>query len=355
MSKDIKEAGSAISVFISEDVMAINVQCKSCRKVYALKDTMAGKKARCKQCGGVINIPAIEAKEHEKTIPERKIEPEPKEDKASASGRASAQAAAGDVAGFSASEEPAPEADELPVALQLVQPEPAGLATASFVLGILSITILGILAGIPAIALGFVARGKIKESGGALTGEGKANGGIVLGFISILLTLAIAGVIAFFYATQREVIRDVTEGMPEMDVLSPIDTGRKAASKLALTSIGQVIMIYAMMNDERLPDSLEELVAEGFLDERFLYIPKASGKASEYRYVYLGKGKKITASPATMIIHGVPEAHKGEGCYILTLGSQTEWVTPEELNAERAKEGSGPYEVQKVKEEEGTD
>jgi len=330
--------------------------------VYTLKDTMAGKKARCRQCGAVISIPALETaaeeardfevRDYEKAAPEQKIEPEPKKDESPAAGRpVPAQAAAG-----GAAEEPAAEADELPVALQLVQPEVTGLASASFVLGILSITIFFFFLAVPAIVLGFIARSKVRKSAGALTGEGKANTGIILGFISIVLASAVAFLLLIFIPGMIEKeLPEIKEEMPEMNVLSPISTGRKAASKLVLTSISQVIMIYAMMNNERLPDSLEALVAEGFLEEKYLYIPRASGKPSAYRYVYLGKGKKITASPATMIIHGVPEAHKGEGCYILTLGSQTKWVTPEELNAERAKEGLGPYEVQEVEEEEDPD
>ena len=339
--------------------MAINVQCESCQKVYSLKDSMAGKKARCRQCGAVINIPAIEMPEEQpdkpevkrqpKKSPARKTEPAPHRNKLAAQPAPTAGRPADELAAASyRSEGSTATADEEPVALHLVQPEPSGLATASFVLGILSMTIFFFFVGIPAIILGFVARDRIKGSGGTLTGEGKANKGIVLGFISILLTMAIAGVIVLFYATHRKEIAEITEEMPEMNLLNPISTGKKAASKIVLTSIGQLIMYYATMNDERLPDSLEAMVADRYLDEKYLYIPKISGQASEFKYVYLGKGKRITAAPQTIIAHGVPEAHNGEGCYILYLNGETKWVTPEELDAERARGGFTPYEVKKV-------
>lgn len=70
-----------------------------------------------------------------------------------------------------------------------------GKATASLVLGILSITCFGILAGIPAVILGHMAKSSIRKSGGRLTGDGKATGGLVMGYISLAmipLVMAIA-------------------------------------------------------------------------------------------------------------------------------------------------------------------
>lgn len=55
----------------------------------------------------------------------------------------------------------------------------------SLVLGILSVTCLGLLAGIPAVILGTIGKRKIGESGGALRGQGLATAGLVLGWVSI--------------------------------------------------------------------------------------------------------------------------------------------------------------------------
>ena len=54
-------------------------------------------------------------------------------------------------------------------------------------LGILSITCLGLLAGIPAVILGHIAKSNIRKSGGRLSGDGKATAGLILGYVSIAL------------------------------------------------------------------------------------------------------------------------------------------------------------------------
>lgn len=72
----------------------------------------------------------------------------------------------------------------------------------SMILGILSIVACGILAGLPALILGSSARKEIEASGGAQTGAGMAKAGVILGWISVVLTilfvlLVVAGVFAF--------------------------------------------------------------------------------------------------------------------------------------------------------------
>jgi uncharacterized protein DUF4190 len=64
-----------------------------------------------------------------------------------------------------------------------------GKATASLVFGILSLTCLSILAGIPAIILGHLSRGEVKRSMGRLGGGGMALAGLIMGYISIGLSL----------------------------------------------------------------------------------------------------------------------------------------------------------------------
>jgi len=65
--------------------------------------------------------------------------------------------------------------------------ESEGKATASLILGILSVTCLGLLAGIPAVILGHIAKSNIRKSGGRLGGDGKATAGLILGYVSIAL------------------------------------------------------------------------------------------------------------------------------------------------------------------------
>jgi hypothetical protein len=71
-----------------------------------------------------------------------------------------------------------------------------GLSITSLVLGILSIACLSILAGIPAIITGHMARGRAKKEPGLYGGEGFALAGLILGYLSIALALVMIPVMA---------------------------------------------------------------------------------------------------------------------------------------------------------------
>ena len=60
-----------------------------------------------------------------------------------------------------------------------------GKATASLILGILSLVCVGFIAGIPAIILGHMSRSNIRNSMGRLKGDGMALAGLVMGYISV--------------------------------------------------------------------------------------------------------------------------------------------------------------------------
>ena len=64
-----------------------------------------------------------------------------------------------------------------------------GKATWSLVLGILSLTVCGIIAAILAIVLGKQAQQEIAASGGLQGGEGRAKWGIILGWISVAISV----------------------------------------------------------------------------------------------------------------------------------------------------------------------
>jgi hypothetical protein len=59
----------------------------------------------------------------------------------------------------------------------------------SLVTGILSLVCCGLLAGVPALILGNLAKKEIDGSGGAQTGRGMAQAGFVLGVISTVLSV----------------------------------------------------------------------------------------------------------------------------------------------------------------------
>jgi type II secretory pathway pseudopilin PulG len=64
----------------------------------------------------------------------------------------------------------------------------SALAVWSMILGIMSFLCFGFLAGIPAVICGHMARSKIRQSQGTLTGGGMALAGLILGYIGIVIT-----------------------------------------------------------------------------------------------------------------------------------------------------------------------
>ena len=59
----------------------------------------------------------------------------------------------------------------------------------SLILAIVSFVVCGIFASIPAIILGSMAKKEIQASGGALTGDGLAKAGVILGWINIVISI----------------------------------------------------------------------------------------------------------------------------------------------------------------------
>ena len=83
----------------------------------------------------------------------------------------------------------------------------SGLAVTSLILGIFSVTILSILAGIPAVICGHIARSRVRKAGGAVGGGGMALAGLIMGYISFsVIPIAIVAGIALpvFSAVQVE-------------------------------------------------------------------------------------------------------------------------------------------------------
>jgi len=74
----------------------------------------------------------------------------------------------------------------------------SGLATASLVLGILSLVLMiiciGPLFAIPAVICGHLAHSRIRKSGGMISGGGLAIGGLVTGYISLALIPVFAAI-----------------------------------------------------------------------------------------------------------------------------------------------------------------
>jgi hypothetical protein len=67
-------------------------------------------------------------------------------------------------------------------------PRTNGLAIAALVTG-LGVLLMGAIAGIPALIMGLLARRRIDESSGREVGRGMATAGVVLGGVSVLITV----------------------------------------------------------------------------------------------------------------------------------------------------------------------
>ena len=77
-----------------------------------------------------------------------------------------------------------------PLAGQPTAPQ-SGLAITSLVLGLLSLTCFGFLAGIPAIICGHMARARARRSPGQYGGAGFALAGLITGYFGLVATLVI--------------------------------------------------------------------------------------------------------------------------------------------------------------------
>jgi hypothetical protein len=86
---------------------------------------------------------------------------------------------------------PVPVPPRVPPVPPATSPPTSGLAVASLLLGIGGLTILPLLGSIAAIILGYMARSEIRRSPGRVGGEGVATAGIVLGWISVGVSVLI--------------------------------------------------------------------------------------------------------------------------------------------------------------------
>lgn len=112
-------------------------------------------------------------------------------------------------------------------------PKPDERATLALVLGLLSVSCLGLFAGIPAIVLGSMARRDIDRSGGARTGSGVAAGGIVTGLFGTGLSLVV------FVALLSGAIGKMAPPEPrtESPVKVPIAAGTRSYGQLDVVDL----------------------------------------------------------------------------------------------------------------------
>lgn len=89
-----------------------------------------------------------------------------------------------------------PPSPGLPPSVPGVVPPSPGIARAALVCGILSVSCLGCVAGVPAIICGHLAQSRINRSGGALGGGGLALAGLIMGYVSLALSVLLVPLIS---------------------------------------------------------------------------------------------------------------------------------------------------------------
>ena len=115
----------------------------------------------------------------------------------------------------------------------------SGLAIWSLVLGILSLTLCSLFAGIPAVICGHMASGRIKRSGGLLAGRGLALAGLITGYVSIGLGLLLVPMM-------------LAIAVPNF--VKARDTARKNACVNNLRQIDSAIRAFALDNNKQPTD-----------------------------------------------------------------------------------------------------
>lgn len=169
-----------------------------------------------------------------------------------------------------------------------VQPQSSGMAITSLVCGVLGFFTLG-LAAIPAVITGHLARSRIKQSAGALSGGGMALAGLILGYLCLVLTfvavLASLAVPAFSSMQQKAVQAKTMSNAKQLVI------GMKQ---------------YAAEHDGSLPPTLETLVEEQHVDPSLLsqsFLPQTQSSNDHGQgWDYRGAGLKDTADGKTVVL-----------------------------------------------------
>jgi prepilin-type processing-associated H-X9-DG protein len=194
------------------------------------------------------------------------------------------------------------------------------LAIWSLILGVVSITGCGMIAGLPAIICGFMARSKIKDSSGELQGNGMAMGGLITGFIgTVLTTLAVLGILA---------------GMLLPAVATARDRARRASGMNNLAQIGKASMMYSMDNDEKRPANFQSLkLYTG--DSPRLFVCPATGKqpgafsdVDSWTDYVLVPGLTEESPPQSVFVFTHPDCYPNGGGNILFLDGSVQWCDP---------------------------
>jgi type IV pilus assembly protein PilA len=169
-----------------------------------------------------------------------------------------------------------------------------GKAVASLILGICSLTILSILAGIPAVILGHMSRSDIRKSMGRLKGDGLALAGLIMGYLSLLaipVILIIAAIAIPNLLRSRMAANEASAVGSMRAVVTASETYKDAYGSYAPTFSALAC------------ETGEEATAEhACLIEEFL----SRGTKSGYRFTYAGRDDDNDGKPDGYFIEAEP-------------------------------------------------
>jgi hypothetical protein len=166
----------------------------------------------------------------------------------------------------------------------------SGLALTSVILGASSLFFC-ILTGIPAICFGHVARSEIRRSYGKLSGDGMAIAGLVLGYLSVAMTVLVGVFVMFFAGVLGVTVPKLVE---EIAVTVPSEQATNAAEQVA-----RACKQFATDHGGRFPDTLEDLVPDYVPERSMLSCPFDPDE--EVGYFYYG-GKDTDAAAEILMM-----------------------------------------------------
>lgn len=188
-------------------------------------------------------------------------------------------------------------------------PKTSGAAIASLITGICSITCLGLIAGIPAIICGHIARKNINAAPLLLKGKGMALAGLIMGYFSIVIT-----VVAVMAALALPAI---TGALEKGKLTQQMSNGRQVYFLLQSASLNATA---EGSNDKGFPadikaDSMQQvcdsLVSKGYLKEESIRSLVAGFEM----------GNVSSQDPTnTILLRSYPKKDGGPICVILSGG-----------------------------------
>jgi prepilin-type processing-associated H-X9-DG protein len=159
------------------------------------------------------------------------------------------------------------------------------------VLGILGLTcILPIIGPILALVFGIVALNQISKSHGAVTGNGQAIAGLVLGGVGLVMLPIMAAMFLPALSSAREKARDV-------NCMSNVK------------QIGLACAMYADQHDGRLPRGFDDL--KDVIPTTKVFVCPSAKDPTHYSYEFMGVTNKWQDDPDVVILRETEANHRG--------------------------------------------